>query len=52
MVALTPLSRSIIAASPDHRRPFYEDLADELVGAKGALDRAGATYDHVSCPAA
>ena len=30
---------------------FYEDLADELVkGAKGALDRAGATYDHVSVP--
>ena len=30
---------------------FYEDLADELVkGAKGALERAGATYDHVSVP--
>jgi len=30
---------------------FYEDIADELVkGATGALERAGATYDHVSVP--
>jgi len=52
MVALTSLPRSNIVPHLliiDAR--FYEDLADELVkGAKGALDRAGATYDHVSVP--
>ena len=32
---------------------FYDDLADELVkGAVAALERAGATYDHVSVPGA
>ncbi len=32
---------------------FYEDLADELVkGAVATIERAGATYDHVSVPGA